>query len=48
MKGSLLALHPAFEVAGLSDIMETLQLGERFCNKTFVSFLYSGELSLFF
>lgn len=48
MKGSLLPLHPEFEVAGLSGILETLQSGERFCNKTFVSFLHSEELSLFF
>lgn len=49
MKGSLLPLHTAFEVAGLSDIMETSQSeGERFCNKTVVSFLRSEELSFFF
>lgn len=48
MQGSLLPLHPEFEVAGLSGIVETLQSGERFCNKTFVSFLHSEELSLFF
>lgn len=49
MKGSLLPLRPAFKVAGLSDVVETLQSeGERSCNKTFVSFLHSEEFYFFF
>lgn len=38
-----------FELASLSDIMKKLQSeGERFCNKTFVSFLHSENRLFFF